>query len=343
MISTPKIRVRNLYKIFGRKTKDALTMARNGESRAEIKEKNNGLTALRDISFDVNKGEIFVIMGLSGCGKSTLLRCINQLHRATIGTVEINGTNISNLSYKKLREFRRKIFAMVFQHFALFPNKNVIENAIFGLEIQGIPKKDQLIKAKESLKSVGLKGWEDHDISSLSGGMQQRVGLARALAVEPEILLMDEPFSALDPLIRVKMQSELLRLQDQRGLTVVFVTHDLNEAIRLGDRIGILNPEGELVQIDTPEKILMNPKTDYVRDFVKDVDRPSAIRVESVMKKTDIKKIPEDVKPAHHLQTIKDILHRLLTTKHPIPVIDKKTNTIIGEVTKEDVVHIFKS
>lgn len=276
-----RIRIEKLSKIFGEKKKQVFALAEKGTSRKEIKEKTGNLLALRNISFDVKEGEIFVVMGLSGSGKSTLLRCVNRLVEPTSGKVLVDNQNVGNLSSKELTKLRREKIGMVFQGFALFPHRNVLENAIFGLEMRGIPKEERIRKGKETLKTVGLQGWEKSRVSTLSGGMQQRVGLARALAINPEILLMDEPFSALDPLIRNNMQEELLQLQKKLAKTILFITHDLHEAIRIGDRIGMLNQEGELVQIGTPKEIFRHPKSKYIKNFVKNIDR-QAERIEKL-------------------------------------------------------------
>ncbi len=331
--------VKDLYKIFGKDTREALTLTKNGESRETINEKTGQLVALKKINFEVKTGEIFVIMGLSGCGKSTLLRCINRLHEPTEGSVIIEGQNINELNHKELIQLRRHVFGMVFQHFALFPHRTVLENVQFGLELQGTPEQERIKKSKDALLQVGLENWAEKTIDSLSGGMRQRVGLARALSVDPKILLMDEPFSALDPLIRVKMQEELLRLQNNIKMTTVFVTHDLNEAVRLGDRIAILNPQGELVQVDTPQNILLNPFDQYVKEFVKDVDRPSALRAETIMTPVTVKE-QKDQKKVHYLDPLKETLHYLLKENKPVLVVNNK-NEIVGEITNDTVADIL--
>lgn len=331
--------VKDLYKIFGKDTREALTLAKKGESRETINEKTGQLVALKKINFEVKAGEIFVIMGLSGCGKSTLLRCINRLHEPTEGSVIIEGRSINQLNITELIKLRRRVFGMVFQHFALFPNRTVLDNVQFGLELQGMPESERIDKSKKALNQVGLKNWENKTIDSLSGGMRQRVGLARALSVDPKILLMDEPFSALDPVIRVKMQEELLGLQNTMKMTTVFVTHDLNEAVRLGDRIAILNPQGELIQVDTPQNILLNPADQYVKEFVKDVDRPSALRVETIMTPVTIKE-KKDHRKVNYLDPLKETLHYLLKEKDPVLVVNN-SNEIIGEVTHHAVADIL--
>lgn len=241
---------------------------------------------MNNANFQVEEGEFFVVMGLSGSGKSTLIRCLNRLIEPTDGEVLIDGENIAEIDKEALRSVRRKKIAMVFQHFGLFPHRTIIENVRYGLEIQGIKDEESMSKSLEMLETVGLKGYESQYPSELSGGMQQRVGLARALATEPDILLMDEAFSALDPLIRKDMQDEILDLQSKMKKTVIFITHDLDEALKLGDRIAVMK-DGKVVQIGTPEDILTNPANDYVKEFVKDVDRSKVITASSIMKKPD--------------------------------------------------------
>jgi len=276
----PAVRARNLYKVFGRRPQDAVTRLEAGATRAEAA--SLGTAAVIDASFDVQPGEIFVVMGLSGSGKSTLIRMLNGLLEPTAGSVEISGADISDVSPARLREVRRASVSMVFQHFALLPHRTVLDNVAYGLEVQGVGKADRLAKAREMTAVVGLGGWEDKLPSELSGGMQQRVGLARALAAETDILLMDEAFSALDPLIRREMQEQLLELQATLGKTIVFITHDLNEAMFLGDRIAVMR-DGRIVQIGTPEEILTDPANDYVAQFVQDVDRARVLTAASVM------------------------------------------------------------
>ncbi|NIJ04114.1 betaine/proline/choline family ABC transporter ATP-binding protein [Frigoribacterium faeni] len=280
MTTRPAVRARNLYKVFGRRPQDAVTRLEAGATRAEAA--SLGTAAVIDASFDVQPGEIFVVMGLSGSGKSTLIRMLNGLLEPTAGSVEISGADISDVSPARLREVRRASVSMVFQHFALLPHRTVLDNVAYGLEVQGVGKADRLAKAREMTAVVGLGGWEDKLPSELSGGMQQRVGLARALAAETDILLMDEAFSALDPLIRREMQEQLLELQATLGKTIVFITHDLNEAMFLGDRIAVMR-DGRIVQIGTPEEILTDPANDYVAQFVQDVDRARVLTAASVM------------------------------------------------------------
>ncbi|MGC3874399.1 quaternary amine ABC transporter ATP-binding protein [Halomonas sp. GXIMD04776] len=278
-----KIQVRGLSKVFGSHPKKALELRDKGMKRPEILEKTGQTLGLSNISFDVNEGELLVIMGLSGSGKSTLIRCLNRLIEPTEGDIVIDDENIPKLSEKELLECRRRHFSMVFQHFALFPHRTVQGNAEFGLEIRGFDKAERAQKAREALHQVGLEGWEDSMPSQLSGGMQQRVGLARALANDSTVLLMDEAFSALDPLIRKDMQQELLELQNRMKKTTIFITHDLDEALALADRI-ILLKDGEIVQIGTAEDILTHPADDYVARFTEGVDMSRILTARHAMR-----------------------------------------------------------
>jgi len=279
-----KIKAENLYKVFDGKGQKEIEMLKNGKSKDDILEKTGATVGINNASFEVEEGEIFVIMGLSGSGKSTLLRTLNRLVEPTAGSVEIDGTNIMELNKNELREFRKEKFGMVFQNFALFPYRTVLENAEFGLEIQGMDKEQRREKAMTALNQVGLEGYEDQKPDQLSGGMQQRVGLARALAVDTDILLMDEPFSALDPLIKKDMQDKLLDLYEHIDKTIVFITHDLDEALKLGDRIAIMK-DGEIVQVGNHEEILTNAENDYVAEFVQDVNRSRVLTAEDIMDK----------------------------------------------------------
>jgi len=283
----PLIEVRSLYKIFGSRLGEARRMVDAGRSRADILKKTGGTAAVVNANFSIQRRETFVIMGLSGSGKSTLLRLLNRLIEPTYGEIRVGGEDIAHLHTSALRELRRRKFSMVFQHFGLLPHRNVIENVEFGLEIQHVAAEVRRQKALDAVEIVGLGGYEASAISALSGGMQQRVGLARALATDPEILLMDEAFSALDPLIRTQMQDELADLQSRLQKTVVFITHDLDEALKLGDRIAIMK-DGVIDQIGTPETILTEPATDYVRTFVENVDRSKVLTAGSVMKRTSM-------------------------------------------------------
>ena len=281
------IEVEGLYKIFGYNPKErALPLLEEGVSKSDILARTGCTVGINNASFTIKKREIFVIMGLSGSGKSTVVRCLNRLIEPTAGTVKIDGEDIVQLPGDQLREVRRRKLGMVFQRFGLLPHRSVIDNVGFGLEIQNVEDEERRKKASEAIKIVGLDGYEHSMTQELSGGMQQRVGLARALANDPEILLMDEAFSALDPLIRVGLQDELLELQAKMHRTVVFITHDLDEALKLGDRIAIMK-DGAVVQIGTAEEILTNPANDYVKAFVENVDRSRVITARSIMKKTE--------------------------------------------------------
>jgi glycine betaine/proline transport system ATP-binding protein len=274
-----RVIVRDVSKVFGSNPEAALDLMRSGENKDSILARTGTVVGLNRVSFDVSEGEILVVMGLSGSGKSTMLRCINRLVEPSAGSIVVDDTEMTSLSTKRLLEFRRAKFGMVFQHFALFPNRTILENVEYGLEIQRIDRRQRIEKAMHAIEIVGLKGWEKKYPSELSGGMQQRAGLARALAVDADILLMDEAFSALDPLIRREMQHELRQLQQNLHKTIVFVSHDLDEAINLGGRI-VLMKDGEIVQIGWPEEILMRPATDYVRRFVEHIDVSSVLTVE---------------------------------------------------------------
>jgi glycine betaine/proline transport system ATP-binding protein len=270
-----------LYKVFGKQSGAAVERLQDGSHRDTIADLDV-TAAVIDVSFEVEPGEIFVVMGLSGSGKSTLIRMLNGLLEPTAGTVEVDGVDITALSRKELLNLRGEKISMVFQHFALLPHRTVLENAAYGLELRGIPRAERGRKARETLELVGLGGWEDKLPEQLSGGMQQRVGLARALAADTDIILMDEAFSALDPLIRRDMQTQLLELQESLGKTIVFITHDLNEAMRLGDRICVLR-DGRVAQIGTAQEILSEPANDYVERFIEDVDRTRVLTADSVL------------------------------------------------------------
>jgi glycine betaine/proline transport system ATP-binding protein len=278
------LRVENLTKVFGPRPRRGLALFDQGLSRDQIRKKTGLTLGIADVSFEVQKGEIMVIMGLSGSGKSTLVRCINRLIEPTRGRITIDGEDVVAMNRDELLNLRRHRVSMVFQGFALFPHRTVVDNASYGLEVMGVARKKRRDKAYETLELVGLKGWEEHRPVELSGGMQQRVGLARALAVDPEIILMDEALSALDPLIRKDMQNELIDLQRKVAATIIFITHDLDEAINLGDHI-VLMKDGLVVQKGTAEQILTNPASRYVERFVEDVDMSTVMTAESVMRK----------------------------------------------------------
>jgi glycine betaine/proline transport system ATP-binding protein len=291
----PAVRADKLYKVFGRRADEAVRLLEQASAThrdttadppndKELVKKLGVTPAVIDASFDVEPGEIFVVMGLSGSGKSTLIRMLNGLLEPTSGEVQIHGTTLTGIPPKQLREIRQQKISMVFQHFALLPHRTVAENAAYGLEIRQVPKAERAERAREALDLVGLTGWEGHLPTQLSGGMRQRVGLARALAAGTDLMLMDEAFSALDPLIRREMQDQLLELQARLGKTIVFITHDLNEAMRLGDRIAMMR-DGRIVQIGTSEQILQDPANDYVAQFVQDVDRTRVLTASAVMEK----------------------------------------------------------
>lgn len=322
----PKIQVKDVTKVFGRSPKHGVELLNQGKSKHEILEQTGMTVGVNKANFEVYPGEIFVIMGLSGSGKSTLVRMLNRLIDPTDGQVDIDGKDIVKMKPEELRDVRRKSMSMVFQRFALFPHRTVLENTEYGLEIQGVEKSEREQKATEALELVGLKGYEHSYPSELSGGMQQRVGLARALANDPDVLLMDEAFSALDPLIRKDMQDELLDLQESMHKTIVFITHDLDEALRLGDRIALMK-DGSIVQIGTPEDIMINPANDYVERFVEDVDLSKVLTAQHVMTRPET--LRKDRGPRVALQVMKDAGYST------IYIVDKKKQ-FLGVVTADD-------
>ncbi|MCM3112349.1 quaternary amine ABC transporter ATP-binding protein [Lederbergia lenta] len=293
---TVKLKVENVSKIFGSRVKKAISMIENGESKSDILAKTGQTVGVYNASMDIMEGETFVIMGLSGSGKSTLIRCFNMLNRPTAGAIYVDGENIVEYNSQQLKYYRQKKIAMVFQHFGLFSHRTVLENIEYGLEIRGMSKEERQKIAQHQLETVGLKGYEDQYPDELSGGMRQRVGIARALANDPDILLMDEPFSALDPLIRREMQLELLDIQNRLQKTIIFITHDVNEAFKIGDRVAVMK-DGKVEQIGTPEEILDEPANDYITEFIKDIDRSKILQAEHIM-----------IKP-HGLVSLKDGLN----------------------------------
>lgn len=323
-----KIEVKGATKIFGKNSKRAAQLLREGKSKKEILKETGATVGVNNATFDVNEGEIFVIMGLSGSGKSTLVRLLNRLIDPTMGNILLDDIDIVQMNKEQLRGVRRKKIGMVFQNFALFPHKTIVENTEYGLDIQGVSKVERQEKAKESLRLVGLAGYEDQYPNQLSGGMQQRVGLARALANDPDILLMDEAFSALDPLIRKDMQNELLQLHHDMGKTIIFITHDLDEALRIGDRIALMK-DGEIVQIGTPEEILMSPSNEYVERFVEDVDLSKVLTAGHIMKKADTVQVERGPRVALRLMKQLGI--------SSIYVVNK-SNRLLGAVTAQDAV-----
>ena len=282
------IKINQLYKIFGDDQNKALELVKNGIGKDELLEKSNSVLGLNNINLKIEKAKIQVVMGLSGSGKSTLIRHLNRLIEPTSGEIYVNGVNILELSDKELVQFRQNNMSMVFQKFALFPHKTILQNVGYGLAVQNIPKEEWIEKATKWINRVGLEGYETYYPGQLSGGMQQRVGLARALATDAEILLMDEAFSALDPLIRSEMQNILLDLQNELHKTIIFITHDLDEALKIGDRIAILR-DGSMIQDSDPQEIIMNPADDYVSDFIKDINRARVIQAKSIMTPTKTK------------------------------------------------------
>ncbi len=288
-----RIRLEGVSKVFGRQAQRAIEDLRKGKGKTEVQSEHAAVVGSFDVSLEIKSGEIFVIMGLSGSGKSTLLRLINRLHEPSTGRVHIDGQDITELGSKQLRELRREKFGMVFQSFALLPHRTVMGNVEFGLEIQGVDKEERRKRSQEVIETVGLSGYESKYASELSGGMQQRVGLARALAADPEILLMDEAFSALDPLIRSQLQDDLLEIQDRLGKTIVFVSHDLDEALKLGNRIAIMR-DGRLIQVGTPEEIIAHPADDYVSAFVEGADRTQVLTAEQIMRRPTTTGHPKD-------------------------------------------------
>ena len=329
-----KIEIKNLSILFGSEKNRAKKMILKGKSKQEILKETGCTVAVRNANLEIEEGEMFVIMGLSGSGKSTLLRCINRLNEPTMGEIRVNGIDITRSSDKELLQIRRKELAMVFQHFGLLPHRTVLSNVSFGLELQSVPKEDREKKAQESIELVGLKGYENQRVDELSGGMQQRAGLARALANNPEVLLMDEAFSALDPLIREQMQDELLLLQEKMKRTIVFITHDLDEAIKLGDRIAIMK-DGEVVQVGTPEEILTDPANAYVTRFTESVDRGRIVTASSIMLKQPIVvRIKRDGPEA----IFRKMRERRL---YALPVIGND-DQFIGEIQYKDVLKLRK-
>tara|TARA_B110001454_G_scaffold218743_1_gene247706 strand:+ start:6495 stop:7535 length:1041 start_codon:yes stop_codon:yes gene_type:complete len=331
------IKCESVYKIFGANSKKMLEDA-NGNVDAQTFQDAGCIVGVNNASFDVSEGEMLVVMGLSGSGKSTLLRCISRLTDATAGKIYIDGQDLSALKNKELIELRRNKMGMVFQSFALLPHKTVLENIAFPLQIKGIKTQDSISKAMEMVKLVGLDGRENYFPRELSGGQQQRVGIARSLAVEPDIWFLDEPFSALDPLIRKEMQDEFLRLQSSLKKTILFVTHDFDEALKLADRIAIMK-DGIIEQLDTPANIVLNPATEYVRKFTQEVPREKVLKIEVVMDSIT------DEKDLSNFQVSKDaiietVAEKILDQEKPVPVIDSNQQ-VVGIVKPSKVIHIL--
>ena len=331
---TPTIQVEHLWKVFGLKPERVVNSDLGRLPRAELRDRTGCVAAVRDVSFEVGAGEVFVVMGLSGSGKSTLVRCLTRLIEPTSGEVSIDGERVRTMNQKRLRELRRHRVAMVFQHFGLLPHRQVVDNVAYGLEIQGVGKAERHKRASEVLDLVGLDGHEHQYPDQLSGGMQQRVGLARALAADPAVLLFDEPFSALDPLIRRDMQAEVRRLHAEVGKTLVFITHDLAEALSLGDRIAVMR-DGDLVQVGTPEDLVGDPADDYVADFVREVPRADVLTLRRIVRPATDGEETED-KPLPAATVIRDAVSRVLGAGRPIAVVDGDDR--IGVVDAEQLV-----
>jgi len=332
----PALSVRNLWKIFGRGADKVVGTADADLSRAELKEKTGCVVGVRDVSFEVAPGEVFVVMGLSGSGKSTLVRCLTRLIEPTAGEVVIDGHDITKAGESELRDLRRKHTSMVFQHFGLLPHRQVIDNVAYGLEVRGVGRKERRAKAAEVVDLVGLSGYETSYPDQLSGGMQQRVGLARALANDPSLLLFDEPFSALDPLIRRDMQNEVIRLHHELGKTMVFITHDLQEALKLGDRILIMR-DGAIVQIGTPDEVVGAPADDYVKDFTSEVPRSHVLTLKWVMREPR----PDDSTegPVMAPDTIvRKAAHAALASEHPLRVVEN--GQLVGIVDDDAILRV---
>ena len=332
-----KIEINNIYKIFGNDPESVMDMVKNGSTKDEVLEQTGHTVGLDNVSLNIEEGETFVCMGLSGSGKSTLIRHLNRLIDPTAGEILIDGENVMSFNPDQLIDFRRHKMSMVFQRFGLFPHKTVMQNVGYGLEMQGKSEEERDKIAMEKIEAVGLNGFENQFPNQLSGGMQQRVGLARALATNSDIMLMDEAFSALDPLIRSDMQKQLIDLQSELKKTIVFITHDLDESLRLGDHIGILNA-GKLVQVGTPVDIIMNPADDYVKAFVKDVNRAKVVKAKIIMTKvsetngidkSNLVRVNED-------QFIEEFLPQIVCTNANCEVVDKSGN-IKGYITNKEL------
>ena len=339
--STSAIKIENVWKVFGNTSKSALDAIQNHKiSKTEALEKYNSVIGVSDVSFDVKQGEIFCVMGLSGSGKSTLVRHINRLLEPTSGKIFINNQDVMTLDRESLQQLRNKKIGMVFQNFALMPHRSVVDNIAMPLEIRGISKNDRLDEANKILDIVELQGWGNKFAHELSGGMQQRVGLARALAADPEFLLMDEPFTALDPLIRRQLQSEFIKLSKKMKKTTVFITHDLDEAVRVGHRIAIMR-DGKVIQIGTPEEIVVSPADEYVEDFVKGISRLKVVQAKSIMQ--DLVKyestngqISQDLKSVDEHELLNKLIEVSKSEQKPL-VVKNKNQKNIGVITQSDL------
>jgi glycine betaine/proline transport system ATP-binding protein len=332
----PALHVQGLWKIFGPKADKIMASPDAHLSRKELQEKTGHVVGIRDVSFDVAPGEVFVVMGLSGSGKSTLVRLLTRLIEPTAGTVELYGEKITGMDDSALLDTRRRKVSMVFQHFGLLPHRKVVDNVAFGLEVRGEGKSQRRNRAQEMVDLVGLTGYENNFPDQLSGGMQQRVGLARALAADPEVLMFDEPFSALDPLIRRDMQSEVIRLHEEVGKTMVFITHDLAEALKLGDRILIMR-DGEIVQIGTPDEVVGAPADDYVRDFTSEVPKSHVLTLKWVMR-PDTGDVPADAPALQQSQIVRDAARIVLDHQGPCRVVEG--DKVVGVVDDEDILRV---
>ena len=337
MNNSPVIKCESVYKIFGNNAEKLLKES-NGKVDSKAFHAAGCIVGVNNASFEVHKGEMLVVMGLSGSGKSTLLRCISRLGESTAGKIYIDGEDLNAMNGKELIELRRNKMGMVFQNFALLPHKTVLENIAFPLQVKGITPDQCITKAMEMVDLVGLKGRENYFPRELSGGQQQRVGIARSLAVEPDIWFLDEPFSALDPLIRKEMQDEFLRLQGVLNKTIMFVTHDFDEALRLADRIAIMK-DGIIEQLDTPDNIVLNPATEYVKKFTQDVPREKVIKIESIMDPID-PTITNKLKISKN-DLIEKIAETILSSKEPLNVIDPKDDKIVGSLNSSKVIKVL--
>jgi glycine betaine/proline transport system ATP-binding protein len=331
--SNVAVSCRNVWKVYGPKAERIVGSEDAKLPRAELLEKTGCVAAVRDVSFDVAPGEVFVVMGLSGSGKSTLVRMLNRIHEPTAGQIDVDGEDVLAMNDEQLRTLRRRKISMVFQHFGLLPHRRIGDNVAFGLEIQGESKEARATKSNEVLETVGLGGWGEHFPDELSGGMQQRVGLARALATDPEIMLFDEPFSALDPLIRRDMQDEVVRLQKDVKKTMIFITHDLAEALKLGDRIAIMK-DGHFVQVGTPEEVVARPADDYVADFTKEVPRAHVLTARAIMRPAN-GDAPADGPTVDAATVVQDLIPMVAHADPTIRVTD--AGALVGLVDRDAV------
>ncbi len=328
------VEVSGLWKVFGARADEVMQSEMRTAGKQEIMQETNCVIAVRDVSFQVRRGEIFVIMGLSGSGKSTLIRCVLRLIEPTLGKVLINGEDICTYEEEQLMQFRRHKTGMIFQYFGLFPHRTVLENVAYGLKVQGMGKEERYAKAGEVIEMVGLEGWENYYPGALSGGMQQRVGIARALAIEPDILLMDEPFSGLDPLIRRQMQDQFIELQEKVQKTILFVTHDLDEALKLGTHIAIMR-DGEIIQTGTPEEVIVSPGDDYVQRFVQDASAAKVVTASFIMEQPNVL--------IYEWQGPKAAMHRLRTSKLSSAFLVARGDRYLGLVTEERLIELFRN